>query len=101
MTRRAQSSHHLLACSSAWLTPKLTQTLLPLWQCCPLVYFCGENNSLRTEASLLREDIPRKKPLTFGHCPKGGRGVQPESKSFGVVFLGLLLDITEERGGRG
>ena len=24
--------------------------------------------------------------------------IQPESKSFGVVFLGLLLDITEEKG---
>ena len=31
--------------------------------------------------------IPKKKPLTFGHCPKGGGG-QPESKSFGVVFFG-------------
>ena len=31
------------------------------------------------------EVIPRKKRLPFGHCPKGGGGVQPESKSFGVV----------------
>ena len=38
--------------------------------------------------NLLREAILRKKMLPFGHCPKGG-GVQPESKSFGVVFFGL------------
>ena len=47
----------------------------------------------------LREDIPKKKLLTFGHCPKGGGGVQPESKSFGVFFVRLLLDITKERWG--
>ena len=41
---------------------------------------------------------PKKKLLPFGHCPKGG-GVQPESKSFWVVFFVLLLEILEERGG--
>ena len=30
---------------------------------------------------LIREDI-RKKHLSFGQCPKGGVGVQPEAKSF-------------------
>ena len=47
----------------------------------------------------VREDIPKKKPLTFGHCPKGGRGVQPKSKSFGVVFLGLSFGHFQKKGG--
>ena len=47
----------------------------------------------------IREDIREKKPLTFGHCPKGGRGVQPESKSFGVVFLGLSFGHFPKREG--
>ena len=42
-----------------------------------------------------REVIPRKKVLTLNIVQKGGR-VKPESKSFGVVFCGLLLDNTEE-----
>ena len=37
----------------------------------------------------LREDI-RKKRLSFGLCPKGGGGVQPESKSFEVVLFSLF-----------
>ena len=40
-------------------------------------------------AVTLGEVIFEKKLLPFGHCPKGGAGVQPESKSFGVVFFGL------------
>ena len=35
---------------------------------------------------------PGGKPLTFGHCSKRG-GVQPKSKSVGVVCLGLLLTL--------
>ena len=35
---------------------------------------------------LVRENIREKKLLPFGHFPKGGGGVQPESKSFEVVF---------------
>ena len=46
----------------------------------------------------IREDIMRKKLLTFGHRLREGGG-KPKSKSFGVFFGGLLLDITEERGG--
>ena len=30
----------------------------------------------------LREDIPRKNLLRFGHCPKGKVGVKPKSKLF-------------------
>ena len=46
------------------------------------MFACGEIGSLG-------EVIPRKKLLTFGHCPKGGgAGVQPESKSLGVAFFG-------------
>ena len=41
------------------------------------------------EVMVVREDIPRKKPLTFGHCPKGGWGFNPNPKVFGVVFWGL------------
>ena len=35
----------------------------------------------------LREDIRNFKRLAFGHRPKGGTGVQPESKSFEVVLF--------------
>ena len=47
----------------------------------------------------VRKDIPRKKSLTFVHFPKGGRGVQPEFKSFGAVFLGLSFGHFPKRGG--
>ena len=46
---------------------------------------------------LVGEGILTKKPLNFRHCPKGG-GAKPKTKNFGGVFVGLLLDITEERG---
>ena len=36
---------------------------------------------------------PPKKLLTFGHYPKEGRGVQPESKSCGVGFFGPFLTL--------
>ena len=54
--------------------------------------YSASRNSMTTDSMVfvmtsLREVIPRKKLLPFGHCPKGG-GVQPESKSFGVVFFG-------------
>ena len=38
----------------------------------------------------VREDVHSKKLLPFGHFPNGGGGVQPESKSFEVVFLNLI-----------
>ena len=47
----------------------------------------------------VREAIPIKKLLTFGHFPKGGEGVQPKSKSFWDVFLGFLLDIFKKKEG--
>ena len=62
--------------------------------------YCHKAIPLTLVSQSVREVIQRKKLLTFGHCPKGGGGwVQPESKSFGVVFCCLLLGITEERGG--
>ena len=36
--------------------------------------------------------------LSLGLCSKGG-WVRPESKSFGVLFVGLFFDIIKERGG--
>ena len=43
-----------------------------------------------------------KKRLFFGHCPKGGGGVQPESKSFEVVlFSPILTFFWTINGGRG
>ena len=43
-----------------------------------------------------------KKRLSFGHCPKGGEGVQPESKSFEVVlFSPSLAFFWTLNGGRG
>ena len=46
----------------------------------------------------LREVILKKKLLPFGHVQKGG-GVQPESKSFGVVFSGLSFGHFKKKGG--
>ena len=43
----------------------------------------------------LREAIPPKKLLTFEHYQKGGGGVRPESKSFGVDILGHFLTLQE------
>ena len=50
------------------------------------------------QLSLVREVIPRKNMLRFGHCPKGG-GVQPESKLFEALFFRLDLDIFQGGGG--
>ena len=45
---------------------------------------------------------PKKKRLSVGHCPKGGGGVQPESKSFEVVlFSPSLTFFWTLNGGRG
>ena len=35
----------------------------------------------------------QKKRLAFGHFPKGGRGVQLESKSFEVVLFSSILTL--------
>ena len=43
------------------------------------------------QTQTLREVILKNKLLPFGNFSKGG-GVQTESKSFGVVFVGFLLD---------
>ena len=48
----------------------------------------------------VRAAIPRKKPLTFGHCPKGGgEGFNPNPKVLGVVFLGLSFGHFPKKGG--
>ena len=38
---------------------------------------------------IVREAIPKKNLLIFGHCPKGGGGVQPESKLFEALLKKL------------
>ena len=44
---------------------------------------------------MLREAIPKKKLLTFGHFPKGGGGptrIQKFWGSFDLSYFGFLLD---------
>ena len=48
--------------------------------------------------TLVREVIP-KKAASFWTLSKGGVGSNPNQKVWGYFFWGLLLDITEERGG--
>ena len=47
----------------------------------------------------LGKSVPKKKLPFLDIFQKGGRGCQPEAKSFGVVFLGFLLDIFQKKGG--
>ena len=40
-----------------------------------------------------------KKQFNFEHCPKEGRGMQPEYKAFKELFKTLVWIFSEEEGG--
>ena len=50
---------------------------------------------VRRWGAKVREDIRRRKSISFVHCPNGGGEVQPESKSVEVVWS--LLDNVQKK----
>ena len=67
------------------------------YEFCFIIFRLLTKKRIKQKRACIREDIQREKPLTFGHCPKGGGSTQIQ-KFWGVVFLGLSFGHFPKKG---